>query len=122
MVNPCRLPDPMDFDRKVKFRPRDYAVNAIGEVEVHSSIGSVQFSAWCKVRTRGSKEVYFARQQQDQVDVVLEAEYTSDLATITGDWQFLIGDEEFEMLGPPENVDYQNTLLRFTGRKTEGLQ
>jgi head-tail adaptor len=114
----CQVPDPAEFDTSVQFEPPNTESNALNEIDAHDR-QPAQYEPWCKVRTRGSREVYFAEQSHGQLDVVVECEYFADLEEVTTDWRMVIGTDVFEIIGKPENVNYQNTLMRFVGRHTE---
>ena len=114
----CKVPDPLEYDTEVKFEPQNTTANALNEVPAHTR-KTTAYTPWCKVRTKGSREVYFAEQTHGQLDVVVECEYWDELTEVDTDWRMVIADDMFEIIGKPENVNYQNTTLRFMGRTTD---
>lgn len=118
MTRGCTIPDPLDFNTEVAFEPPNRTANALGEVPAHTR-QSAKYTSWCKVRTKGSREVYFAEQAHGQLDVVVECEWHTDLSEITSSWRMAIEGDMFEIVGKPENVNYENQIMRFLGRTTE---
>lgn len=118
MTRGCEIPDPLEFDTEVEFEPPNRTANALNEVPAHTRM-SAEHTLWCKVRTKGSREVYFAEQSHGQLDVVVECEWQDELTSINSQWRMVIDGDMFEIIGKPENVNYQNQTLRFLGRTTE---
>lgn len=118
MTSVCKVGDPLEFDTQVAFEPPNRTANALNEVPAHTRMAALH-NPWCRVRTKGSREVYFAEQAHGQLDVVVECEWFEELNEVTTDWRMVIADDVFEMAGKPENVNYQNAMMRFVGRSTD---
>jgi len=116
----CSLKDPSRRDVLIRFREPAVAVNAIGEVDVHVTTQDT-LKAWGTVRSKSSKEVYFVNQSHGQADVVVECDYTTELAEVESSWSMVIAGDVYELIGKPENIDYANREFRFVGRATEGM-
>lgn len=117
----CSVRNPSRRDVLIRFREPSVEPNAIGEVDVHVTTTEDTLQAWGTVRSKSSKEVYFQNQTHGQADVIVECDYSTELAEVESSWQMVIAGDVYELIGKPENVDYSNSEFRFVGRATEGM-
>ena len=110
---PCN-PRPL----RAEFLLEPTAVNEYNEVEKrHDSEWEIVARAYCKLETKGGREVLRAQQVHAEVNAIVEVDWTAELDCMTADRRIRVfkpnrSSETFE-IKYKEDVDFANEILRF---------
>ena len=94
---------------------RSYTANSRStDGQVINTVTTVLADIWCNVRPISAREFARMDNRYAEADTLFTLRYTS---VITETMRVILGSDEYDIKGPPIDVDYKHEELQIAGRK-----